>query len=346
MPKGGLSMIPAVSTNGDLLTVFKPVEETLSSYNSKILMPINLFNRGSRRVSYAILELLVESRRPVPEWRLKLDNISITRQFKPAYSIMADDGERGMHKFIYDVTSILNAHEIVDKEWVNILIKYEGGNPFAVKYILLDAIYEDQDAYTTYKHSSGLMLLENSEKVSFATREFCGKPAVLRLIAYTPKHVKVEITANNYKTAAQIPQERVEEYTLTLDRGTEFVEVGPSPEKSSPLVISSLTVYSSVVKQPLLELCGVDHSLEGNKLKFKLQICNKGESPPDKLIVSLMKRGNVLCSLQDSRVNIPPGSTLERVIEVPGSRLDEINIRLVWFKLTRRWMRDEVVKLR
>lgn len=346
VPKGSLSTMSTLDVNGDLLAVFKPVEEILSSSKSKIAIPINLFNRRGKRVSYAILELLVESKRVSPEWRLKLDNISITRQFKPAYSLTISNGEQGVHKFVYDITGILNAHEIRDKEWINVFIRYEGGNPFAVKYVLLDAIYDDQDAHTAYRHLTGLMLLESGEKFKLTTERFYGKSAFLRLITYTPKQAEIRITTNNYKSAIQAPQKHVEEYTLTLNESTEFVEIGLSSEKASPAIISSTTIYLSTVKEPLLELCNINYSLDNDKSKLKLLICNKGESSPDKLVISVMRKGDVLCSLQDFQVNIPPGGTIERVIEVPGRQLDEVNVRLVWFKLTRRWLKDELIRLK
>lgn len=345
MPKGDLNIAFTFNAAGDLLSVFQPIGRMLSHYNTKLVVPINLFNRRCRKVKYAVLELLVESRRAVPEWKLKLDNVNITRQFKPTHFLVAGEGERGLYKFVYDVTSILNAHEILSKEWINVLVKYEGGEPFTVRYLLMDAIYEDQDAYVSYRHSTGLLLLEGGERYSFPLEEFSSRAVDSRLIIYAPKQAEVKISTDRHNLVTRLPQGGVEDYTLTFNEGAKFIEVELGATKHSYAILSSITAYRCLMREPKLELCSVDYAFSGNKLVLKLKICNKGESSPDKLIVSVLRKGNVLRSLHVPQANVPPGGFVEHVVDLPSDRLDEINVRLIWLKSTRRWLRDEVLKL-
>lgn len=344
MVKGILQNMSKISASGDLLALFKPIDGTLSSSNCKISVPVNLFNRGGRKVAYALLELIVEAKKALPEWRLKLDSISITRQFKPTYIMTIDGGERGIFKFVYDVTSILNVQDIASKEWINITVKYEGGEPFTVKSVLLDALYEDREAYSTYSHSTGLMLLESGDKTEFAVNGLNDKPIVLRLIAYAPRRSTLDVSTGYHKFTVPLQQGHVEEYTVVLNEGVKSIEVVANNKEDAPIVLSSITAYKSVVKQPLLELCHVDYSPSTKKPKLKLSICNKGESSPDAVIISLLRKGNLLYTVQERKVHIPPGHVWEKLLELPVGQLDELNVRLVWFKLTRRWVRDEVIK--
>jgi len=332
------------NTPGDLFSAFQSMGIVLSSYNSKVSIPINLFNRKNRKVNYAILELLIEAKRVTPEWRLKVENVNITRQFKPTHYLAIGDGERGLYKFVYDVTSILNASEVISKEWVNILIKYEGGDPFAVKYILLDAIYDEIDAYTNYKHSTGLLVLEPGERYHYPIEEHAAKSLNYRLVTYTPRQSEIKLYTRNSTLAIRTQQEGAEDHTLTFSENPGSLTLELNAPLRSYAVISSITAYNCSIKEPRLELCNLDYSLSGNKVLLKLRVCNKGESSPDRLVISIMSRGNVLCSIQDPEVNIPPGGEIERTIEVPKGKFNDVNIRLVWFKSTRRWLRDEVLK--
>lgn len=345
MPKGDLNIAFTLNATGDLLSVFQPIGGVLSHYNTKLAVPMNLFNRRSRKVKHAVLELLVESRRAVPEWKLKLDNVNITRQFKPTHFLAAGEGGRGLYKFVYDVTSILNAHEVLSKEWVNVSVKYEGGEPFTVRYLLLDAIYEDQDTYISYRHSTGLLLLESGERYSFPLEEFSSRAVDSRLVIYTPKQAEIKISTDKYNFVARLPQGGVEDYTLAFNEGAKFIEVELSATRHSYAILSSITAYRCLMREPKLELCSVDYTFSGNRLVLKLRICNKGESSPDKVIVSVLRKGNVLCSFQVPRADVPPGGFVEHVVDLPGSQLDEINVRLIWLKSTKRWLRDEVLKL-
>ncbi|MEM2025377.1 MAG: hypothetical protein QXW94_03720 [Desulfurococcaceae archaeon] len=346
MPKGIVDTVEVHQVRGDLLALFKPLDETLSNYNSKINIPLNLLNRASRKASYALLEVLVESRKPYSEWKLKLNGIGITRLFKPTYTLTDVEKDRGLYKFVYDITSILNIPESLNREWINLAIKYEGGDPFTIKAILLDVIYEDQDALTDYKHLTGLLMLKQGESVRFKL-DPSGKALSARIITYAPKPTEIKVATNSYSTRHQVPQRRFEELAVTLGEKEEFIEVSPIGLEGgdSYLVLSGLTLYNSTVKQPLLELSSVNYVVEGKRLKLKLSIHNRGEARPDKLVISLLKHGDLLYTSKETKAKMVPGDTFETEIELPADRglSGDLCIRLIWMKLTRRWIYDKVI---
>lgn len=346
MPRGSINTALSVNTWGDLLTIFKPINQILGSSNSKIMVPLNLINRRSRRIAYALLEVLVESTKITPEWRLKIDNISITRQFKPTYVLSTTSGQKCMYKFVYDITSILNTYEILDKESVNLLLKYEGGDFIVVRGVLLDSIYEDNDAQTTYKHLTGLLSLDGGERARFDISDINTKPVVTRLIIYSPRKTTLEICAGGKTIAIQTPQEHLDEYIVVADGKPEHVEIFISDQNSKEsAILSSITLYNSFIKQPVLELCGYDHTQVERALKLRLNICNKGEASPEKLIISIFRKGKLLTSITESNITLLQSREIVKEIEIPEYKFDELQARLIWLKLTRRWIKDYTIKL-
>ncbi|MEM4516766.1 MAG: hypothetical protein QW816_00315 [Desulfurococcaceae archaeon] len=347
MFKSGIETVSQINKDGDILSVFKPLRETLSSHYSKSVIPLNLFNRKNRRIAYGILEVIVESKGTPSEWKLKLDNINITRQFKPTYSMFVESENKNMYKFVYDITSILNTSDIVSKEWINLFIKYEGGDSFTVRAILLDAIYEDSDAKTLYEHGTGLVLIESGKTYKYPVKSKCSAQSIARIISYATKKTKVELRAGSRKASADLHQDSFDEYVLLLNETPEYIEIinTSDPGRELPIVISSITVYENIVKQPVLEVCGIEYSREPKALKLFLDICNKGDASPDKLIISILRKGNLVSTIQDSELKLQPGQSTRRSIELPVHQVDELQVRLIWFKLTKRWLRDEVVKL-
>lgn len=347
MFNNGIETVSQFEKNGDILSIFKPTRDTLGSHYSKSIIPLNLFNRKNRRIAYALLEIIVESRGMPSEWKLKLDNINITRQFKPTYAISLEGENKNIYKFVYDVTSVLNTSDILSKEWINLLVKYEGGDVFTVRAILLDAVYEDADAQTIYEHGTGLTLIESGKTYRYPVRTRSNTHLTTRIVTYTTRKVNMELRAGSCKTNVYTHPDNFEEYLVLSDTKPEYVEIVnlSDPSKGNPILISSITIYENNVKHPVLEVCGVDYSKGSNSLKLSLDICNKGEVNPDKLIVSLLRKGNLITMIQDSELILSPGQSIRKQIELPLKDIDELQVRLIWFKLTKRWFKDEIIKL-
>ncbi|MEM4481598.1 MAG: hypothetical protein QXV04_02600, partial [Desulfurococcaceae archaeon] len=80
-------------------------------------------------------------------------------------------------------------------------------------------------------------------------------------------------------------------------------------------------------------------------IKLKLSIHNRGEAQPDKLVISLLKHGDLLYTSKETKAKMAPGDTFETEIELPADRglSGDLCIRLIWMKLTRRWIHDKVI---
>lgn len=346
MNQSNLTTVVGGTYNGDILSIFRPMQETLSSNRPRVSIPINLFNRAGRKVNFALLELVVETTTPTTEWKLKLEDISISRLFKPSYSIELAERRLSLHKFIYDVTSILNTSEILSKEWINLNIKYEGGSPFTIKGLLLDAIYYDSDALSFYEHSTGFKPLGPGDSTIRKVRGDRGEEYILRLVIYPLVKTTIDLSINDKRHSGQLIPGHLEEYIFNTSGDSSIELRVPEGSQRPSLLVSSITISRTVLKQPIIELKEIKAERMNKTQKLRMLICNNGESIPDKIILTIMQGGMIIQTSQEPGSKLTPGSCVEKIIElVKLEDLGELKIRLIWLKLTRRWLRDYTVTL-
>ena len=339
--KEGLVEIAKLRIAGDVLSTFKPVNQVLSSSHPRINIPLNLVGRRNRRVEYSLLEVVTVSKDEQLDWRLKLEGISITRQFKPTMSTYMENENLVVSKFIYDITSILNAPEVVGKETLNFVIKHEGGSPLRVLSVLLDVIVEDQEAFTMYEHYSGIKMLDASSVVTIKPSSDLDD-VVWRLIGYSLKRSTIAITCEGEKSHFEIGQDVVEEYSFRAKKAGEVrVELADKLAKS-PVFLLGLTLLHNRVKEPSLEITRYSVVSEEGATKLILRIRNVGESTPDKLIITAIHRGLPLTTIVESDPKLTPGEEVEKTVTIPTRQILKggFVIRLIWLKGHRRWVKD------
>jgi hypothetical protein len=326
---------------GDVLSTFKPVNQLLSSNYPKVNIPLNLAGRRSRRVGYSLLEVVTISKDEQLDWRLKLEGISITRQFKPTMSTYMENENLIVSKFIYDITSILNAPEVLGRETLNFVIKHEGGPPLRVLSVLLDVIVEDQEAFTVYEHYSGIKMLDANSVVTIKPDSDLDD-VVWRLIGYSPKKSAIIISYEGEKFHFEIGQDVVEEHSFRARKvGEVRVELANKLAKS-PVFLFGLTLFHNRVKEPSLEITRYNVVSKESATKLILGIRNVGESTPDKLIITAIYRGMPLTTIVESDPKLTPGKEVEKTVTIPTRQIlrGGFVIRLIWLKGPRRWVKD------
>jgi len=346
--KGRLNKGVSIRAQGDVLSLWKPLSEILGSYNSRATITLNLHNRRARRVSHSVLEVLVETTSTHVDWKLKLNGVNITREFKPPYTLELPDHNKYLCKFVYDITELLNTDEATSREWVNVAIRHEGGNPLSLKGILLNAIYEDYEATSTYSHFTGLLLLERGDEYSHSIDQLSGGDAHAKLIMYTPRASRVLISSGSWSELVTLLQGQVEERVFTVSNSTSFIKVSPqvSENQQGYLVLSSFTVYSTNLKTPHLDLESIEASRQGSEVRVKVRIVNTGESKPDRVIISVFDRGTLLGMYRYDGSNYEPGRIVEEVLSFKASpQTAELTLRVAWSKLTKTMFTDRKIIL-
>ena len=347
--KGGLNKSVSVRVQGDVYSLWKPVNELLGSSNSKATVTLNLHNRRARRISHGVLEVLVEAMSTHVDWKLKLNGVNITREFKPLFLLELPEQNKYFCKFVYDITELLNTDEATSREWANVTVKHEGGNPLNLKGVLLNAIYDDSEATSTYSHITGLLLLEKGDEYSLNLEQFTGDSDVhAKLILYTPRACKVLVSTESRADLIALPHNQVEEYVLPLGDHITYIKASPQLDENQQgyLVLSSITVYSTRVKIPRLNIEDIEAFKQGSNIRVKLKIVNTGESRPDKIIISVLDRGVLLGMYRFNGLNYEPGKLVEEELLITGTpQTAELTLRVAWSKLTRTMFTDRKITL-
>jgi hypothetical protein len=76
-----------------------------------------------------------------------------------------------------------------------------------------------------------------------------------------------------------------------------------------------------------------------------LRICNKGDSSPDKLIITLLRKGAIMNTISEQNIALPPGGELVKEIELAPKVTGELMVRLIWLKIGKRWVRDHIINI-
>lgn len=347
--RGNLNTNISMRVQGDVYTAWKSLSEVLGSYNPKITITLNLHNRRARKVSHAFLEVLVEAKSTHVDWKLKLNGVSITREFKPPIALELPEQGKYIYKFIYDVTSLLNIDEVISREWANVTIKHEGGEPLGVRGILLNVIYEDNEAISTYNHLTGLLLLEQNEEYTYRLNPqppLTSSEGFAKFILYAPRACRVKIISENTIESLTIPHPQVEEHTIPLHNNASYIKVISEQEQGIPgyLVLSSITLYSTHIKAPNLNIVDVEVFKEDSRAKIKLKLLNMGDSKPDRVVISIFNRGILQCMFREDGFEYELNKLIERELVAPmPQKPSELVIRVAWSKLTKTWFIDRKI---
>lgn len=347
--RGNLDKSISVRAQGDIYTLWKPVNEILGSHNTKITITLDLHNRRARRISHGVFEVLVETRSTHIDWKLKLNGVSITREFKPTFLLELPDLNRYLCKFVYDITGLLNTDEATSREWANVTVKHDGGDPLVLRGIMLSAIYEDTEAFSTYNHVTGLLLLERDDEFTYNLNSLLQNTGdvQVKLVFYAPRAVRVRAVLGDKTETLTLQHNQVEEYTIS-STFTPYIKLTPEVHENiqNYVVLSSVTVYSTSLRTPHLSIESIEASRQGSSIKIKLRIANNGESIPDRVIISVFNRGFLLGMVKCDPCKYEPNTLVEEELVIPAqSQLSELTVRIAWSKLTRTWFTDGKVVL-
>lgn len=311
---------------------------------SRETIPIEFIRPPNAELKYALLEIGVIAPHTSIEWRVKVDGINVTKEFKPI--VTARGSDKVYAKFLYDITSILQTPEAMGKKRVNVTFKREGGNPIVIDQISILALYSSDEAYTTIKYFSGALTLEPGENKRldivfppgdsiFRSALYIPSKRVQAIINISDKYI---ININNRQGIDEIIEELK---SLDSTSYIEYIhrEIG-EPYTPKELKISNLLLYRVEYVKPELyiEEVNVPDTIErGGNVKIK--IVNRGESKPDHQLLVVMSLGNVILSRRID--NLEPGE--EREVDVkldlpPGEY--DIVFRIIWRKLSKTWFRE------
>ncbi len=315
---------------------------------SRETIPISLIHPLRDRLSRALLEIGVVVPHENIKWRVKVNGIPLTREFRP--HAVSPSGNKLFAKLVFDVTSILKTPESIRKRRVNVTFKTEGGEQILIEHIGLLAMFDTDEAVSDITYISGALSLKPGEETELGFKYYSDK-GIFHGIIYMPSGAaEARIMVNDkefYVSGLQGMDELVWKLEGLRDNNVLKVihEATDTTYYPKEMRLSSIILLNQVYKEPDIEITSIDipEKLESGG-KIKVELTNSGETSPDKILLVLMSLGNVITRKKVD--NIGPGKSLsiELPVELPKGEYDLV-LRVIWGKLSRTWFKDERIHL-
>ncbi len=316
---------------------------------SRETIPLDLVPPPNAELEYSLLEIGVLTPHTSVEWRVKVNGINVTKEFKPLST--SKIGDKLFAKLVYDITSILKTPESLKRKRVNVTFKREGGEPLTIEHIGIIALFSSGEAKSLVKYYSGASSIEPGEKTSLDLG--LSGEALLRTALYMPSRsavVELLVSGKNFAEITNIQGMSEEIHRLTGFNEVDRIEYHhvDTGEKYSPkeIGLSNLLVYRVEYAKPelVLEELKIPSEVEG-EVRAKLRISNRGLSKPDKALIVVMSRGEVLVSKGLEPIEPGHETEAEVVIKQPPGEY-QLVFRIIWRKLSQTWYREERVNVK
>lgn len=278
--------------------------------------------------------------KPPLSWKLVVDGISVSREFRPQFVAETDSGV--YLKAVYDVKPILAAR-VVRQESHKILIFRDAVHPIRVADVFLYSRFASEKASYSVSYWTGAVALEPGDlyKIDANVGRGFGGKRVAGVVVHAPYHdSQFEVIAGG---------SRVEKVT---GQGVHYVEVGV-PYRGSPVPVSvryidpgyrffpRIGLISEVVvrelRAPAPEPKLVVDRVEtvGDRVRVKGYVENVGDDTLESTMLVVLALGARL-----ARRTLPPlkpGSRADFAVEFDVSRLpvkpSRASLRLIWRRL-------------
>ncbi len=345
MAEGRLLKFLDKSFSGDMIyTSAIPNTRLGGLMPSRQTIPLSLIHPKNAKLEYALLDIGVLVPREKINWRIKVNGISVTKEFRPHVIVPA--GNMLFAKLVYDITSILKTPESLRKRRANITFKLEGAEQIVIEQVAIIALYSSSEAETKLTFLSGALSLKPGEKASMEINGPLNE-GVLRATIYVPSSMaNVNILLNNKDLLKIRNAQGMDEYLIRVNELSENNKLLIEHEETSTTYypkevrVSNILLYSIKYSKPVLEL--IDTSIP-EKIRsggeVGLKIINKGEAKPDRALIVVMSLGNVITR---KRIKLlEPGESIEDKIklEIPPGEYDLV-FRIIWGKLSQTWFKD------
>ncbi|ADI31493.1 CARDB domain-containing protein [Staphylothermus hellenicus] len=311
---------------------------------SRQTIPLSLVHPKNAELEYALLDIGVLVPSQHINWRVKLNGISVTKEFKP--HIMSPAGNLYFAKLVYDVTSIIKTPEGLRRRRANITFKLEGGDHIIIEQLAILALYSSSEAESTLTYYSGALSLKPGESSSLKIN-YGGGNGKLRTTIYMPSTIaKGEILLNNNSLLNIENVQGMDEHIMELKSiprqniiTFKHLETNTTyfPKE---MRISNILLYNTEYVKPELSMEETNiPEIIHKEQELEITVSNKGESTPDKAMIVVMSLGNVVARRKIKKLD--PGEKTTEKIKIklqPGEY--ELVFRIIWGKLSKTWYKD------
>ncbi len=277
-------------------------------------------------------------------WKLWFNGFTVTRELKP--HLVVNTKEQYFAKVVFDVTPITKSQS---KHTVSVF--YEGGEPITIDHVGLLILYPTDEVKSSLSYLSGAGLLQPGEelKIEVKLERIYGTGTFILTSIMPSPMAKLCIKVNEENIGSLSGITGVEEYIkgninlLDVNNVTLMHEKTGTKYYPSEIKISSIILCETICKLPKIVVKNIElHEDEG---LLKLKIANEGSSKPDKVLILLIDRGNILG--REIIREIKPGSVIDVEVKLRKRIASQTpTLRIVWNKLSRMKVIDQKLNFR
>ena len=324
MPIGALQVYSRGVIDGEVVYETAPLAIRLGGLSNPTTQSIILTPPVLGKPKLVLLELTVKhTSSSISRWRLWLNGVAITREFKPNYSIKLEDTYYS--KCVFDVTPIFDWR----KRQHHITIRYEGSEILLVEHVGMIVAYEAEKSKTSYAFAGGLLALSPGEstaiRLDLEPIDGVNRARVETVLLVPSRLARVKVESLNVSKTINgvVGVEEVEfdiptKPTKTMET---IITHYPAEQPYYPrhVLITGLLVSYGWYAEPKI----VAKSKRHDNL-VELVIRNEGEAKPEKLMVVGVQAGSIL--VRKFIEPLEPGEERILKLELPVGVL----IRVVW----------------
>jgi hypothetical protein len=269
----------------------------------------------------AYLEIgMIVADRVLTKWRLWVNRIAVTREFKPTVLLKLEDRGAFYAKTMYDLTPVLASVEAPYR----IVVQYEGSPEVELTDVSLTTLYPDEDSTTSYILYSGAVALEPGEEHSIELPSDLSNANLSLVIGFPSKLAQVTIRCGDtaQKVAGLVGYHEIGVTCRNRLSTVKLIYHRPQyPFYPKTLIVSSLALEQSTRREPVMDIAV--SKLEGGRAVVTVR--NNGSSKPEMAMLIIISRGSILRRIDVGGVE--PGQSIELAVDgVPEGAL----LRLVW----------------
>ncbi len=351
MVSGELLQFMSRSISGDMIYTSATPNIQLGGFHpSRETIPLSLVHPKNAELDCALLEIGVIVPRPHVHWRVKVNGISVTKEFKPHVTAQLKTGL--FAKLVYDITSILKTPEGLRRRRVNVTFKQDGGEHIVIDHIGILALYKSDEAYTDILYLSGALSIEPGEEYSSELR-YPRSTGVFSSTVFLPsKYARGSIVIDDRLSIPLEGFQGYDEVVSQLDGISPGVYIKIIHEEPltqyfpKEMRVSNILVYNTRYKTTKLELVDVAYDKKGAEdVDFIIKLANTGETRPDMNMVVIMYLGNVVARKIFQPIEPGQERRLRVSTKLPKGEYD-IVVRTIWRKLSKTWFEDRKLRIK
>jgi hypothetical protein len=270
----------------------------------------------------------------ITKWKLTLNNIALTREFKP--HLESKTSEKAYQAlFVYDVSKILNTaqSEALFK------MKYEGKEPVTVNVVSLITFHQYIESSVRISCTAEILNLNNHYILDLSpyatTQKYKECILYLGIVSERNSRLKLINSDNNSFTVHN------------LGKGLNFIETSLQDTKTSKLILEGEDLSARhifhCVAYTTLEYPSIaikQFSVTNNGLE--LILINEGSASADECEIIVFKTGVPMQKISLGLFNASEERSIK--IPLPNKINGKIVIRLIWRKALKTFTRDQIIE--